>query len=118
MKPRENTSQNWFDGSIATPRRRDARRLRRDFVNASRNLRSGLAVAGTPMVVAYRMDAVAWSLRFLMQAPSIVLANLVLGENAFPEFLQDLNSPTLFALLMLVVGSLQTCSWLMCCQKR
>jgi lipid-A-disaccharide synthase len=48
-----------------------------------------LALAGTPMVVAYRLDSVAWSLRFLAKAPSIVLANLVLGENAFPEFLQD-----------------------------
>jgi lipid-A-disaccharide synthase len=48
-----------------------------------------LALAGTPMVVAYKLDRVAWSLRFLMKAPSIVLANLVLGENVFPELLQD-----------------------------
>lgn len=48
-----------------------------------------LALAGTPMVVAYKLDAIAWNLRFLMKAPSIVLANLVLGENVFPELLQD-----------------------------
>jgi lipid-A-disaccharide synthase len=48
-----------------------------------------LGLAGTPMVVAYHLDRVAWSLRFLAKAPSIVLANLVLGENAFPEFLQE-----------------------------
>ncbi len=55
-----------------------------------------LALAGTPMVVAYKVDSVAWSLRFLANAPSIVLANLVLGANAFPEFLQDrVNGETL-----------------------
>jgi lipid-A-disaccharide synthase len=55
-----------------------------------------LALAGTPMVVAYKMDSVAWSFRFLMKAHSIVLANLVLGRNAFPEFLQEaVNGETL-----------------------
>lgn len=48
-----------------------------------------LAVTGTPMAVAYRVDPVALRLRFLLKVPSIVLANLVLGENAFPEFIQD-----------------------------
>ncbi len=48
-----------------------------------------LALAGTPMVVAYRVDAIAARLRFLLKVPSIVLANLVLGENAFPEFIQE-----------------------------
>jgi lipid-A-disaccharide synthase len=63
-----------------------------------------LGLAGTPMVVAYKVDAVAASLRFLLNVPSIVLANLVLQENAFPEFIQeDCNpetlSPALAALL-------------------
>ncbi|MEO1651123.1 MAG: hypothetical protein AAFR60_09120 [Pseudomonadota bacterium] len=40
------------------------------------------------MVVGYKVDLLAWQLRFLMTAPSIVLANLVLDENAFPEFIQ------------------------------
>jgi lipid-A-disaccharide synthase len=48
-----------------------------------------LALSGTPMVVAYRVDAVAAKLRFLLKVPSVVLANLVLGENAFPEYLQE-----------------------------
>lgn len=47
-----------------------------------------LALAGTPMVVGYRMDPFAWQLRFLVKARSIVLANLVLDENAIPELLQ------------------------------
>lgn len=48
-----------------------------------------LALAGAPMVVAYRVDAIAARLRFLIKVPSIVLANLVLGENAFPEYIQE-----------------------------
>jgi lipid-A-disaccharide synthase len=48
-----------------------------------------LGLAGTPMAVAYRVDAIAARLRFLLKVPSVVLANLVLEENAFPEFLQE-----------------------------
>lgn len=48
-----------------------------------------LGLAGVPMVVAYRVDGAAKLLRFLVKTPSIVLANLVLGENAFPEFIQE-----------------------------
>ncbi len=48
-----------------------------------------LALAGTPMVVAYKVDGAARHLRFLVKTPSIVLANLVLSENAFPEYIQD-----------------------------
>ncbi|MFP4536713.1 MAG: lipid-A-disaccharide synthase [Dichotomicrobium sp.] len=59
-----------------------------------------LAFAGTPMVVGYKVDAVAARLRFLLNVPSIVLANLVLQENAFPEFIQeDCNPETLSAAL-------------------
>jgi lipid-A-disaccharide synthase len=52
-----------------------------------------LALAGTPMVVAYKVDGLAAQMRFLLQVPSVVLANLVLEENAFPEFLQDECTP-------------------------
>jgi len=52
-----------------------------------------LALVGTPMIVAYRVDAVAALMRFLLKVPSIVLANLVLGENAFPEFIQEDCTP-------------------------
>jgi len=42
------------------------------------------------MVVAYKVDAVmAPPLRLMIKARSIVLANLVLGENAFPELIQE-----------------------------
>ncbi len=49
-----------------------------------------LALAGTPMVVAYKVDPIAAPfLRRLIKGETVVLANLVLGENAFPEFLQE-----------------------------
>ncbi len=52
-----------------------------------------LGIAGVPMVVAYRVDQVAARLRFLLKVHSIVLANLVLGENAFPELIQEECTP-------------------------
>jgi len=52
-----------------------------------------LALAGTPAVVAYRVDPLAARLRFLVKVPSIVLANLVLGENVYPELVQEACSP-------------------------
>ena len=49
-----------------------------------------LALSGVPMVTAYRTLAIeAWIARRLVRVPSVILANLVLGENAVPEFLQE-----------------------------
>jgi lipid-A-disaccharide synthase len=48
-----------------------------------------LALARTPMVIGYKVDALAAKFRFLLKTPSIVLTNLVLGENAVPEFKQE-----------------------------
>lgn len=56
-----------------------------------------LALVGTPMIVGYKVDAVAVRLRFLLKVPSIVLANLVLQENAFPEFIQEDCEPQTLA---------------------
>lgn len=47
-----------------------------------------LALAGIPMAVGYRVSKLEEKLRFLINVPSIVLANLVLGENVIPEFIQ------------------------------
>lgn len=53
-----------------------------------------LALAGTPMVVAYRVDPLAAPfLRRMIKARTTVLANLVLGENAFPEMHQEQSTP-------------------------
>ena len=64
-------------------------RLARAALAASGTVTLELGVSGTPMVVAYRVDGVAARLRFLVKVPSIVLANLVIDENAFPEFIQE-----------------------------
>ena len=53
-----------------------------------------LALAGVPMVTAYRVGTVeAWILRRAINARSVILANLVLGENVVPEFLQENCTP-------------------------
>lgn len=52
-----------------------------------------LALAGVPMVVAYRVSSAEGLLRFLIKVPSIVLANLVIGENVVPEYTQEAVTP-------------------------
>jgi len=52
-----------------------------------------LGLAGTPAVVAYKVDAVASRLRFLLKVKSVVLANLVADEIIYPEFLQEHATP-------------------------
>ncbi len=64
-------------------------KLARAALAASGTVTLELALCGTPMVVAYRVDAVASRLRFLVKVHSVVLANLVLGRNAFPEYIQE-----------------------------
>jgi lipid-A-disaccharide synthase len=49
-----------------------------------------LALSGVPMVTAYRGGAVeAWIARRVVRVSSIILANLVIGENVIPEFHQE-----------------------------
>lgn len=64
-------------------------RLARAALAASGTVTLELAMSGTPMVVAYKVDPLAWSLRWLVKVPSVVLPNLILEENVFPEFLQE-----------------------------
>lgn len=61
-----------------------------------------LAVAGVPMVAAYTVPLVEELVaRLLVNAPSAILANLVLGENVVPEFLQrDCTAAKLAAALV------------------
>jgi lipid-A-disaccharide synthase len=66
-----------------------AMRLARVALAASGTITLELALAGTPSVVAYKVDPIIASLRFLVRVPSVVLANLVLGRNVYPEFLQE-----------------------------
>jgi lipid-A-disaccharide synthase len=53
-----------------------------------------LALAGTPTVVAYKVGQVIGPIvRRMIKARSVVLPNLVLGENVFPEFIQECCTP-------------------------
>jgi lipid-A-disaccharide synthase len=53
-----------------------------------------LALSGVPMVAAYRVgSAEAWVLRRAIKTSSIILANLVIGENVVPEFVQQDCTP-------------------------
>jgi lipid-A-disaccharide synthase len=52
-----------------------------------------LALAAVPMVVAYWVDPIARPVaRLIVRVKSIVLANLVIGENVVPEFLNEAAS--------------------------
>jgi lipid-A-disaccharide synthase len=48
-----------------------------------------LALAGCPMIVAYRVERLALLFRRLVNPPHFALANLVLDQRAFPELMQE-----------------------------
>jgi len=53
-----------------------------------------LAVAGVPLVAAYKVAPLeAWVIRRLVRVPSYILANLVLGQNVVPELVQEECTP-------------------------
>jgi lipid-A-disaccharide synthase len=53
-----------------------------------------LALAGVPMVTAYRVSGFeAIVARLTIRLPSVILPNIILGENAVPEFLQERCTP-------------------------
>jgi len=53
-----------------------------------------LAIAGVPMVAAYKAGAVeSWILRRMIKLDSVILANLVIGGNVVPEFIQQDCTP-------------------------
>lgn len=57
-----------------------------------------LAVSGVPMVTAYRVSGLEAAIaRRLIRVPSVILANLVLGENVVPEFIQQACRPETLA---------------------
>jgi lipid-A-disaccharide synthase len=73
-------------------------RTARAALAASGTVTLELALSGTPTVVAYKVPKLEEIIgRRLIQVPTIVLPNLILGENAFPEFLQDDANPETLA---------------------
>ena len=64
-------------------------RAARAALAASGTVTLELALAGVPMVVAYKVSRIEEFIgRRLIQVPTIVLPNLILGQNAMPEFIQ------------------------------
>jgi lipid-A-disaccharide synthase len=52
-----------------------------------------LALAGVPMVGAYKVSRLEEPLKYFVKVPSILLPNLILGERAIPEILQRECTP-------------------------
>ena len=73
-------------------------KLARAALAASGTVTLELALAGTPIVVGYRVDRlIAPFLRRMIKAPTIILPNLVLGEQAFTEYVQEDCTPAKLA---------------------
>jgi lipid-A-disaccharide synthase len=74
---------------IGEQEKRAAFRIARAALAKSGTVTLELALAGVPMVTAYRTGAIeAWILLRVINVSSVILANLVVGENVVPEFLQ------------------------------
>ena len=73
-------------------------RRARAALAASGTVSLELALAHVPMVIAYKVEP--WSaiiMRRLIKTSTVVLANLVIGRNVVPEFLQERARPDLMA---------------------
>ena len=81
----------------------EAFRSARAALAASGTVTLELALAGAPMVGAYKVGLVEEQLKYLIKVPSILLPNLILGESSIPEKLQkDCNPEALAAALAAV----------------
>jgi lipid-A-disaccharide synthase len=79
---------------VSQHEKRAAFRIARAALAASGTVTLELALAGIPMVAAYRVSAIEAAIaRRMIQVPSVILANLVLGENVVPELLQEACTP-------------------------
>jgi lipid-A-disaccharide synthase len=79
---------------IGEQEKRAAFRIARAALAKSGTVTLELALAGVPMVTAYKAGAAeAWILRRAIRSSSVILANLVIGENVVPEFLQQECTP-------------------------
>jgi lipid-A-disaccharide synthase len=79
---------------VGEPEKRAAFRIASAALAKSGTVTLELALAGVPMVTAYRTGAVeAWILRRAINVKSVILANLVVGESVVPEFLQQDCTP-------------------------
>ena len=79
---------------IGEAERRTAFRIAHAALAKSGTVTLELALSGIPMVTAYRVGAIeAFILRRAIRVSSVILANLVIGEDVIPEFLQEDCTP-------------------------
>ncbi|QAU39821.1 lipid-A-disaccharide synthase [Bradyrhizobium guangdongense] len=79
---------------VGEAEKRAAFRIARAALAKSGTVTLELALSGIPMVTAYRVGAMeAFILRRAIQVPSVILANLVIGKDVIPEFLQEDCTP-------------------------
>ena len=76
---------------VVDPAEKDsAFRVTRAALAKSGTVTLELAIAGVPTVAGYKVSAIeAMIARLMIKVPSVILANLVIGENIVPEFLQE-----------------------------
>ncbi len=74
---------------VGESEKKAAFRIARAALAKSGTVTFELALAGVPMVAAYKAgQAEAWLILKIISATSVILANLVVGENVVPEFIQ------------------------------
>ncbi|MBR0848401.1 lipid-A-disaccharide synthase [Bradyrhizobium diazoefficiens] len=79
---------------VGEAEKRAAFRIARAALAKSGTVTLELALSGIPMVTAYRVGAIeAFILRRAVRVSSVILANLVIGEDVVPEYLQEDCTP-------------------------
>ncbi len=78
---------------LGEPQKFEAFRSARAALAASGTVTLELALAGVPMVGAYKVGIVEEQLKYLIKVPSILLPNLILGARPIPEKLQRQCAP-------------------------
>ena len=79
---------------VGEPEKKAAFRIAHAALVKSGTVTLELALAGVPMVAAYRAgSAEVWIALHLIRVSSVILANLVVGENVVPEFIQQDCTP-------------------------
>jgi lipid-A-disaccharide synthase len=76
--------------AVGEAERRSAFRIARAALAKSGTVTLELALSRVPMVAAYRVGPIeAWIAMRVIDVQSVILANLVVGENVVPEYLQN-----------------------------
>jgi lipid-A-disaccharide synthase len=79
---------------VGEPDKRAAFRLAHAALAKSGTVTLELAISQVPMIAAYRAGAIeAWIVRRRIVSTSVILANLVVGDNVVPEFIQEDCTP-------------------------